>query len=145
MYLGKYYHTLEQNRRVSLPKVFRSQAKNWVITRGLDGGLLLFAATNFAAQLQGLTQHSFTNKPQRDFARLMANEAEGVTPDQLGRIQLPEYLTQLAHLSKQLVVVGSVQYVEIWDRERYHRYLEKIETKTVEISEQVGQTATNPA
>ncbi len=137
MFIGRYYHTLEQKRRLSLPKVFRDQANQWVVTRGLDGGLFLMKAAEFKKNLQQLAQRSFTKKDNRDFVRLMAHDAKQLTPDKLGRIQLPEYLTQLAQLKKNLVVVGSYDHVEIWDQIKYHQYLEKLEKKAEVIAERL--------
>lgn len=135
MFLGKYYHVLEANGRISLPKAFRDQTKSWVVTRGLDGGLFLFDTTTFATELRELQERTLTHKQHRDFARLMANEASEVTPDKNGRIQLPEYLTTFAQLTKNLVVVGSLKYVEIWDRERYHTYVAQLEPQAEAIAE----------
>jgi MraZ protein len=137
MFLGKYYHTLEANRRISLPKAFRQQAKQWVVSRGLDGGLFLFPQNTFAKELQSLAERTLTDKDHRDFARLMANEAAEVSPDKSGRVQLPEYLTDFAKLTKDIVVVGSVQYIEIWNRDRYHQYLDKLEPKAEAIAQRL--------
>lgn len=135
MFLGKYYHTLEANGRISLPKAFREQAPEWIVTRGLDGGLFLFDKTTFARELQQLQERTLTHKQTRDFARLMANEASEVAPDKNGRIQLPEYLTAFAHMTKDIVVIGSVNYVEIWDRDQYHTYVASIEPQAEAIAE----------
>jgi MraZ protein len=143
MFLGKYYHTLEANKRVSLPKAFREQTQDWVVTRGLDGGLFLFDTTTFAGELQQLQERTLTQKNLRDFARLMANDASEVTPDKHGRIQLPEYLTTFAHLTKDIVMVGSMNYVEIWDRDRYHQYVETLEPQAEKIAESLSTTKVN--
>lgn len=144
MFLGRYYHTLESKGRLSLPKKFREAEENWIITRGLDGGLFLFRAEEFADQLRNLPQRTFTSKQHRDFLRLMANEAQAVSVDANGRVQLPEYLIDFAHLQKEVVVVGSLSWVEIWDRTRYHTYLAELEPQAEEIAEslsrQLGQT-----
>lgn len=137
MFLGKYYHTLEEKGRVSLPKVFRDQTQNWVITRGLDGCLFLFEATQFATELTKLGERTFTKKAHRDVTRLLAHEAVAVSADANGRIHLPEYLINQANLVKDVVVAGNYNRIEIWDRERYHEYLAQLETKAEEIAEHV--------
>lgn len=135
MFLGKYYHVLEANKRISLPKAFREQTSSWVVTRGLDGGLFLFDTKTFALELRQLRERTLTHKQNRDFARLMANEASEVTPDKNGRIQLPEYLTAFGGMTKDIVIVGSINYVEIWDRERYHAYVAQLEPQAEAIAE----------
>lgn len=135
MYIGKYYHSVEEKGRVSLPKAFRSQSQDWIVTRGLDGGLFLFETEQFTSELQKLESRSFTKKDNRDFMRLMTNEAAAVNPDKNGRIQLPEYLANFAHISKNVVIVGSYSYVELWDRETYHTYLDELESRASQIAE----------
>lgn len=139
MYLGKYYYTLEEKGRVSLPKEFRQENNSWVVTRGLDGGLFLFKESDFQLQLQNLLSRTFTKKKNRDFVRLMTNEAKLVTPDKNGRVQLPEYLISFAKLNKAVVLVGSLEKIEIWDRDTYHNYINSIESKAEEIAEQMEE------
>lgn len=138
MFIGKYYHTIEEKGRVSLPKTFRELEKQWVITRGLDGGLFLFPQKNFQEQVQTLNQLGFTKKAHRDFVRLLTNDAESVEADSQGRLTIPEYLRAAAQLTKQVVIVGSFERVEIWDMEKYHAYLEGIAGQAEAIAEQIG-------
>lgn len=139
MFIGRYYHTLEANGRLSLPKTFREQAEQWIVTRGLDGGLFVFKQTDFENQLRELNERTFTMKSNRDFIRLMTNEAQSVTADMNGRVQLPEYLIEFAGLNKNLVIVGSYGWLEIWDREKYHAYLDQLEANAETIAENLTQ------
>lgn len=134
MFIGRYYHTLEGHGRLSLPKTFRNQARFWVITRGLDGGLFAFERDKFEEKLRELSERTFTQKSNRDFIRLMTNDAVEVEADDNGRVQLPEYLIELAHLSKQVVIAGSKDYLEIWDQVLYHQYLDSL-PKLEELAE----------
>lgn len=138
MLIGTYYHTLEEHGRISLPTSFRTQAKRWVITRGLDGGLFLFPASQFQKRLQAVSEtHTFTKKAHRDFVRLMANEAQAIQVDKSGRVHLPNYLIAFAGLKKNLVVTGSLEYIEIWERAAYHKYLDSLEKNAENIAEKL--------
>lgn len=138
MFIGTYYHTLEEHGRVSLPASFRNQAKAWVVTRGLDGGLFLFPREQFQQRLKSIGEtHTFTKKAHRDFVRLMTNEAQAVRADKSGRVNLPNYLIAFAGLHKNLVVIGSLEYVEIWERKTYHKYLDSIEKNAASIAEKL--------
>jgi MraZ protein len=135
MLLGKYYHTIEANGRISLPKQFRTTYENWIVTRGLDGGLFLFGETVFQQELDKMNERTFTKKRNRDFVRLLTNEAKQVTPDNTGRVQLPEYLIEFAGLKKEVVIIGSLNKVEIWDRDTYHAYVDQLEPEAESIAE----------
>lgn len=137
MFIGRYYYALEEKGRVSIPKPFRDIEENWVVTRGLDGGLFLFRAQDFQDELQKLAERTFTKKAHRDFIRLMANDAKEVSADLNGRVSLPEYLIAAAGLNKDVVIMGSFSRVEIWDRDRYHQYLDQLEQQAAEIAEEL--------
>lgn len=142
MLIGKFYHRLEEKGRLSLPKKFRQEATAWVVTRGLDGCLFLFKQENFESQLAVVTQRTFTKKANRDFVRLLTNEAHAVSTDKHGRVNLPDYLIKFAQLKQELVVVGSLERVEIWDRDRYHRYIDQLEDTAEQIAEQIDDKTT---
>lgn len=135
MFIGLYYHSLEDKGRLSLPKPFRAHADSWIVTRGLDGGLFVFKKEEFEQKIAELAERTFTKKHNRDFIRLMVNEAREIEPDANGRVQLPEYLIEYAGLEKELVVVGSFSYLEVWNRDRYHQYVDTLEKKAEHIAE----------
>lgn len=138
MFTGRYYHTIEAKGRVSLPKKFRDKHQTtFVITRGFDGGLYVFPTETWHKEVGSLTTRTFTKKDHRDIVRLMTNDAQETEVDNLGRMLIPEYLRQFAHLEKQVVIVGSFNKIEIWDVERYHQYIAQIEEKAEKIAENI--------
>lgn len=137
MFIGKYYYKLENQGRISLPKSFRSLAKEWVVSRGLDGCLFLFSKQQFAKEIGSLASSTLTKKHNRDLTRLMTNEALELIADKLGRVNLPDYLISFAKLSKNVVLVGSFNKIEIWDQDRYHQYVAQIENQAEVIAESI--------
>lgn len=137
MFIGKYYYKLQANSRVSLPKAFRNSQNRWVITRGLDGCLFVFESSKFKQEIDHLAQRSFTKKAHRDLMRIMSNEATEVEVDNNGRVHLPEYLIEYANLKEELVIVGSFNRIEIWDREKYHNYSSQLENQAEVIAESI--------
>jgi MraZ protein len=137
MFIGKFYYKLQSNNRISLPKEFRQVSKDWVVTRGLDGCLFIFEANRFEEELQKLATRSFTKKAHRDLIRIMTNEAKKIQADNNGRVLLPTYLTELADLNKDIVIVGSFNRIEVWDQNRYHQYVEQLENQAEQIAEQI--------
>lgn len=136
MFIGRYYHALEQKGRLSIPKEHRSQlGTNPVLTVGLEGCLFLMPETEWVKVTETAVNSPLTKKAARDWARYLANNAVSVSLDQLGRILIPEHLRDHSHLAKDVVVVGSINRVEIWDRETYHQYLDSISTQAEGIAE----------
>lgn len=144
MLIGKAYNSLDTQRRVTIPKNMRTQLGNQaVLTRGLDGGIFLLPESYWQTLVNNLTQQPFTKKGSRDFWRYLSNDAYPVEPDSLGRITVPESLAEAAQLNKDVVVIGSLQYIEIWDRDRYHSYLDQLAENTEEIAENLPWEGSN--
>ena len=138
MFIGRYYHTIEAKGRISLPKKFREkEQQTLIVTRGFDGGLYVFPQETWLKEVATLATRTFTKKDHRDIVRLMTNDAQEVEIDHIGRILIPEYLRQYAHLEKQAVIVGSFNKIEIWDADTYHTYIEKTEQLAEEIAEHI--------
>ena len=138
MFIGSYYHRLEGKGRVSLPKIFRQQAgSDWVITPGLDGGLFVFPGHDFECELQKLAQLEFNQVDQRNFIRHLVNQAQPSVLDKTGRLLIPEHLLKLAHLNKEVVIVGSLTRLEIWDQTVYHQLLDQLNQTAESIAERI--------
>ena len=137
MLIGKYYHHLEANGRLSLPAKFREINKEWIVTRGLDGCLFLLQESNFKKELEKIAQSTFTKKANRDLLRLMTNEAKELSADENGRVNLPDYLIDFAKLKKNVVIVGSLDHLEVWDQDSYHLYIDQIEGQAESIAESI--------
>ena len=136
MFVGRYYHTVEQKGRTAIPIVFRKGlGKDPVITRGLDGCLFLFKQEEWQHFTMSVNKTSFTKKAHRDFTRLMLNDASMLQFDAQGRGLIPEYLRATAQLKKNVVFAGSGNRVELWDRDTYHRYVEALEARAEDVSE----------
>jgi MraZ protein len=136
MLIGRYYHALEQKGRLSIPTALRSLLGEAVIvTAGLDGCLFLYAEKEWLELIQTSQSMPVTKKAARDWVRYLANNAASVIFDRLGRILIPDHLRGQAALEKNVVVVGSVNRVEIWDRDRYHAYLDDVNSRVETLAE----------
>lgn len=139
MYIGRYYHTLEKTNRVSLPAAFRATfGERGILTRGLDGALNLFDSATWnkkMSEYETLAQHKKNN---RDFVRLMTNDAVEVEIDSHGRLLIPDYLKQSSSLEKSVVMVGSLDHIEVWDQTTYHTYIDTLAKRAEDVSEAIS-------
>ena len=55
-----------------------------------------------------------------------------------GRLSIPQSLREYAHLSKDCVVLGINKYLELWNYELYHTYLEESEISFKTATEQLS-------
>ncbi len=137
-FIGRYYHALEQKGRLSIPTSFRSKlGKKAIVTLGLDGCLFLFEVAAWQTLVETSANGPITQKNARDWGRYLANNAEEVDFDSQGRILLSEHIREAAKLVKDVVVVGSFNRIEIWDRNHYHSYLADLEKRAESIAESI--------
>ena len=137
MFMGQYNHTIDEKGRVIVPSKFREElGEGFVVTAGLDGCLYLYPKKDWENFAAGLNQLPFT-KEAREFQRhFMLNAAE-CEIDKQGRILIPQKLRIRAALEKEVVFVGMISKIELWDRERLES---SSDSSMDEIAEHVAET-----
>ncbi len=120
MFMSEYNHTVDTKGRLIVPSKFREQlGDEFVVTKGMDGCLFVYANEDWSAFEQKLTSLPLINKEARKFARFFLAGAAQVEVDKQGRILLPANLRQFAGLEKDVVLVGVGSRIEIWSRENW--------------------------
>jgi MraZ protein len=143
MYIGRFYHALEQKGRLSIPSSFRGKLNGQaVITAGLDGCLFVLDHERWESLMSTTQDLPLTKRQGRDWTRYIANNAAIVDIDNQGRILIPEPLRKLANLQTSVVVVGSIDRIEIWDQTAYHTYSESLIQHAEEIAESINDQKT---
>ena len=120
MFTGKYIHSIDNKGRLIIPAKFREQLGDtfWV-TCGLDGCLFAYddAEWNlFAKSLSELQMGKFDN---RKIERYFLGNAINVEVDKQGRILIPSQLRDTASLTKDVVLLGLGNRIEVWDKDVY--------------------------
>ena len=120
MFMSEYNHTVDTKGRLIVPSKFREQlGDEFVVTKGMDGRLFVYANEDWNAFEQKLTSLPLINKEARKFARFFLAGAAQVEVDKQGRILLPANLREFAGLEKDVVLVGVGSRIEIWSRENW--------------------------
>jgi len=140
MFIGQFEHAIDQKGRIAVPFKFRrSIASGAVITKGLDGCLFLFTREKWQKMAQSIGQLPLTKSSARLYARLILAGASDVEFDKQGRIIMPQYLREYANIGKNAIVVGVYDRVEIWNKSKWKRAIEKVENKAGEIAEELSE------
>jgi len=140
MFLGTFEHSIDEKNRLMLPKKFRQDlGRSGVLTRGLDGCLFLYPTSSWKKIEKKLIETPLTSRDARSFARHMLSGAMEVEIDKFGRVLLPLYLKKYAKLSKEAVVLGLGERVEIWGKSVWGKYSLKLAEKTDEVAERLSE------
>ncbi|RLP11183.1 division/cell wall cluster transcriptional repressor MraZ [Propionibacterium australiense] len=123
MFLGTHTPKLDDKGRFFLPAKFRDElAAGLVITRSQDRCLAIYPMATFVTMTQSVSTAPATLKQVRDFQRMLAAGASDEVPDKQGRVTIPPALRSYAGLDKEIVVVGAINRVEIWDSATWESY-----------------------
>ena len=140
MFIGEYEHTLDEKKRVSLPKQFRATlGKKMVMTRGLDNCLFVYPKASWEKVAAKLQELSFAQADTRGFNRFILSGAAEVEADGAGRILIPEHQKEFAGLKKNVVFTGVSDRVEVWDAQVWHEYKKRIEKQADAMAEKLGE------
>lgn len=139
MFIGEYQHSIDPKKRLALPSKFRGElGTRVVLTRGLDGALIIYPMKVWEELAQKLGSLPIGETGKRSFTRLMLAGASDVDLDSQGRILLPEYLKEAAALKKDVTVVGLYNRLEIWDTKKWQHYKHQAEKNTEKIANELG-------
>ncbi|MBI3291770.1 MAG: division/cell wall cluster transcriptional repressor MraZ [Elusimicrobia bacterium] len=126
LFLGQFEHALDGKNRLFIPVRFREhrQPQRFILTRGLERCLYLFPVVTWRRLANRLDQLPIRDKrEERAFKRAFLAWASEVSLDPQGRILIPHALGQYAGIRQDAVVIGVLQHIEVWAKERWRRYV----------------------
>ncbi len=120
MFMGEYSHSIDAKGRVIIPAKYREElGDKFVITKGMDGCLFVLPEAAFRELTDQLKALPLSVKESRKLVRHFSGAASEGELDKQGRVLLPAKLREHAGLEKDVVLVGVLDKVEIWSRERW--------------------------
>ena len=125
MLIGEYHHNIDEKGRLIIPSKFRDDiGEKFVVTRGLDGCLFVYALNEWKAIIAKLKDLPFTKKDARTFNRFFLSSATVCEFDKQGRINLPSSLINYADLKKECTIIGVNDRLEIWATDKFDSLIE---------------------
>jgi MraZ protein len=138
VFFGTYTPKLDDKGRLFLPAKFRDElAEGLVVTRGQERCLYVWSREEFAKLTERMREVPVTNKAGRDYVRMFFAGASDETPDKQGRVTIPPMLREYASLSKDCIVIGAMNRIEIWDAASWQSYSDQQEQAFADLSEEV--------
>ena len=127
MFLGTYTPKLDDKGRLTLPAKFREElAGGLMVTKGQDHSLAVYPKEEFVRIARKAAQLPRSNPAAR---------ADEQRPDGQGRITITPDHRKYAGLTKECVVIGAMDFLEIWDAEAWARYQADTESAFADASD----------
>lgn len=136
MFMGEYHHNIDEKSRIIMPSKFRYDlGETFVITRGIDSCLFVYPKETWNNITNKLNELSFTKKDVRSFQRFFLSAATICEFDKQGRINISSPLASYANLTKECVIIGVNDRIEIWSKENFDKFLNESMENVTEIAE----------
>lgn len=120
MFTGEYSHSIDAKGRVIVPAKFREiLGDSFVITMGFDGCLSMYSNQEWDRFVNKLSNLPEGRKETRQILRFFLAKATTCEVDKQGRVLIPARLREHAALEKEIVFVGVLSKVEIWNKQRW--------------------------
>jgi MraZ protein len=125
---GSYSYSVDAKGRVNIPAKLRKYISpeandTFVITRGYEQCLFLYPLDEWTILEQSIRQLSPSNSQDRFFTRTLLQYAIESQLDSQSRISIPKELLQFAGVDDQVLVLGVLERIELWNPRTHEAYL----------------------
>jgi MraZ protein len=137
---GHYDYSLDAKNRLNLPPKFRAAFSDGVVlAKALEPCVAVWTPDTFESFTESfLANLNPVSRERRALTRFFAGSSFDVPLDSAGRVNLNPALLTHAGIEKEVVVVGVLDHLEIWSRERWDADQEQLNDQIVGIAESLG-------
>ena len=128
MFLGEFEHTIDEKNRVVIPSKFRDRLKDPGDREGFyiianpnveEHCLRLYTASGWAKVVDWLREQAQQSEQPDRLLRYYASRGEFAPLDSQGRVGIPQKIQDLVGLSKEVIMVGMLDWIELWNVSEY--------------------------
>jgi MraZ protein len=138
---GHFEYSLDAKNRLTVPAKFRASfSEGLVLARHwLDPCIAVFTPDGFEQFTDSFIGDMHPLSPERNrLSRFFAAGSSDVELDSAGRVTLGAQFLEYAGIDREVVIVGNVTQLEIWDRARYAQSQADLPGQVARIAESFG-------
>ena len=125
---GSYTYSVDSKGRINFPSRLRKSVSpeandTFVMTRGYEQCLFVYPLDEWNVLEKSIRDLSSSNPKHRFFMRTLLQYATEVQFDAQSRISIPKELLQLAGIKNEVLILGVLERIEIWNPAVYEDYL----------------------
>jgi MraZ protein len=149
IFRGTFEHALDAKHRLTVPAKYRAALSGGVVVAlspetepGTPRTIALWTPEAFENYANAALVGTSPLSPKaRDLKRMLYNNAWEQELDSANRVMIPAPAMQYASLDKEVVVTGSGECLEVWDRAAYGAYNEGVLARFPDIAASFDHTA----
>jgi MraZ protein len=146
---GTFEYALDAKHRLTIPAKFRGALANGVVlaaSHEVEVGAPRTVSVWTAEAYDEFTRSSLadlnpSSPKARELKRFFYNTSHDTELDSANRVMIPAHLMKYAGLDKEVVVTGSGECLEVWDRQSHAQNFEDVLTRIPELAASLGHTA----
>ena len=124
---GSYEYSVDSKGRINIParlKKYVSPEANdtFVVTRGYESCLFIYPLDEWNKLEQIIRGLSSANPKHRFFMRTLLEHATESQLDGQSRISIPKVLLQYAGVENEVLIIGVLDRIEVWNPQIYKEY-----------------------
>lgn len=129
MLIGEYMQTVDAKGRVNIPAKFRADlGQTFVVAKGVRC-IAIYPAEEWDKFLEKTKQEDIK------LLRFFSSGSSECELDTQGRVVIPPNLRKYLDLQKEIAVVGTYTYIEIWNRDQWEEYFSGDEFKAENLED----------
>jgi MraZ protein len=138
---GFFKHTLDDRKRLAIPSQFRKMLSHEsegkvILTPGYDHEIAVYPLKIWEdIESRELLTLSMDYLKSRRYRRHFTFGIKEDRLDAQGRILIPDFLLTHAQILKDVVIVGEINYIELWSPEYYETFTKEVEKFYLEDAE----------
>ncbi|MCI0371304.1 MAG: division/cell wall cluster transcriptional repressor MraZ [candidate division NC10 bacterium] len=127
MFRGRFEHAIDGKGRLSIPSRFRDalarRRQKVLVLTDFDSCVAAYPLEEWRKLEERIRKQSTLQKDIRAFLRLFYSGATETPVDGQGRILIPPQLREKAALTREVMIVGVLNKIEIWSKARWDEFL----------------------
>ncbi|HEX8051981.1 MAG TPA: division/cell wall cluster transcriptional repressor MraZ [Thermoleophilaceae bacterium] len=137
---GHFDYSLDAKNRLNVPAKFRAAFSSGVVlAKGLEPCVAVWAPDTFERWTESFLSNLNPVSPERrKLTRYFAGSSFDAELDSAGRVTLNQALLEHAGIQKEVVIVGNLDHIELWDRDRWSEDQQALNAEVAGIAESLG-------
>ncbi len=137
---GHFDYSLDAKNRLNVPAKFRAAFSSGVVlAKALEPCVAIWAPDTFERWTESFLSNLNPVSPERrKLTRYFAGNSFDVDLDSAGRVTLNQALLDHAGIDKEVVIVGNLDHLEVWDARRFQDDQSALNEEISGIAESLG-------